>query len=624
MKKFFKGIVTAAAVLFASTSAFAAYTVDVTTEQPGLFKIGCERAGAITFTFKPGAVLTAGDRWQVKLPPNVTLCKDINYVLGDGDGNVVMNANTLGNVVGTKGVLVSATDTGIDSSVIDSTNNGGPVYVAGATDATRTNGLVTAASTKVWFYVSGTSGGSSVTIWVLGTLATDKLTIGNGNDDKLVIKLFDGRSYVDAANNAISSVNLPDLTADPTGYTYAARMTTDAPNLVTSLCIALGADFTDNCVNVSYPSNAVLDNTSIYQFSNDFNIGCIDPRTYQLFSCAKTTPGTIPLPSASQGVTPSCTFKYEGKTTAVSKYCTGYVGNRIIIQSNKTYFAETGDIFTIDVESKTTGVYFGDYATILSFNGLTNGDPCTNVTGDAGVANLKVAPFTAAHYTLTAVGNAASPALTSTSNCAVPASNRIYKITAKQGASWSVDAKAKYVQVELPTMIYDKTDFNMENVEAKVAVTLNKVPCGTLKTFDVTLGTFVKVCGASTSSTLSLIYPFFPSINATDSDANWWAGIIVTNGSTADGTATLVFSDKDGAQAKMTTPVIKAGGQYILGITPSVLAGLTPVTGTFDGNKKYSVQAYATFANATGFAIVGAPPAVSGGGPYKPYTSREF
>lgn len=173
-------------------------------------------------------------------------------------------------------------------------------------------------------------------------------------------------------------------------------------------------------------------------------------------------------------------------------------------------------------------------------------------------------------------------------------------------------------------MIYDTTDFSLENVEAKVTATLNKVPCGVIRSFDVTLGTFVKVCGATTSSTLSLIYPFFPSINATDSDANWWAGIIVTNGSAVDGTATLVFSDKDGAQAKMTTPVIKAGGQYILGITPSILSGLTAVKGTFDGNKKYSVQAYATFTNATGFAIVGAPPAVSGGGPYKPYTSREF
>lgn len=617
MKKFFKGIVTAAAVLFASTSAFAAYTVDVTTEQPGFFKIGCERAGGITFTFQKSSVLTTGDRWQIKLPPNVTLCKDINYVIGDGNGTVVMDADTLGNDPTKRGKIVAAsTDTGIDETFTDIN---GPVY--------GTN--LKAASTRCFLYVSGVTGGNSVTVWVLGTAVGNTIQVGDTADDKLVVRLFDGKPYLDVAANTVSSVLIPDLVTDPTGKTYKAPMTSDAPNLTTSMCVNLAAAFTDNCVNVSYASSSNADNTSIYQFSNDFNIGCIDPRTYSLLACSKVAAGTIPLPADTQGTTKVCSFDYETASASpwtAGNYCAGYSGNRIIIQSNKTYFAQTGDIFSIDLESKTAGVYFSDYADILSFDGTSTGDPCKSVKGNAGVANLKVNPFNAAHYTLTAVGNVASPALAATTTCEIAAANRIYKITAKPGASWSVDSKAKYVQVDLAKMIYDTKDFNMGDgtVEAKVAVTLNKVPCGTLQTFDVTLGTFVKVCGATTSSSLALIYPFFPSINATDSDANWWAGIIVTNGGTADGTATLVFSDKDGNQAKMTTPVIKAGGQYILGITPSILSGLTAVKGTFDGNKKYSVQAYATFANATGFAIVGAPPAVSGGGPYKPYTSREF
>lgn len=623
MKKFFKGIVTAAAVLFASTSAFAAYAVDVTTEQANLFKIGCERAGAITFTFSKSSVLTVGDRWQVKLPPNVTLCKDIEYVIGDSYEKIVtFKADTLGADPAKKGVIDSGvaatTDKGITSATIDSSVTGGPVYGKSITMKQDAG-----ADRPIWLYVVGLKDTNAVTIWVLGKNEGDTLTVGNNEGDKLVVRLFDGKKYRDTElTTAVSTFIMPDKAASTTAGVpvFTGPMSDDAPNLASSLCISIADAFSDNCVNVSYPSNAVADNTSIYQFSNDFNIGCIDPRTYSLYSCTKNAPETISLPVASQNGTSKCIFDYEGFGNDIKGYCAGYSGNRIIIQSNKTTFAQTGDLFSFDLESKTAGVYFNKLFTADSVRG--DQDPCKITKLDA----TDITVGDAAAYTLTATGNAASPAFGESdgSTCKVPASNRIYKIAATPSANFAVETKAKYVWLDLPDMVYDTTDFSLENVEAKVTVTLNKVPCGVIRTFDVTLGSFVKVCGATTSSTLSLIYPFFPSINATDNDANWWAGIIVTNGSAVDGTATLVFSDKDGAQAKMTTPVIKAGGQYILGITPSILAGLTPVTGTFDGNKKYSVQAYATFTKATGFAIVGAPPAVSGGGPYKPYTSREF
>ena len=144
-----------------------------------------------------------------------------------------------------------------------------------------------------------------------------------------------------------------------------------------------------------------------------------------------------------------------------------------------------------------------------------------------------------------------------------------------------------YMLINLPPLNYNLASIDEGDV-VTIRVTLNRLPCGMIGPFDITIGTFG--CDAIAVAN-TLLYPYFTNFDSTA----WWNGIAIDNLGAIAGTATLYLFEKDGdigqavvavdpqsqyvdLLANITWTVAVAGGSGVIGDVTGYIWGCTDFT----------------------------------------------
>jgi hypothetical protein len=576
MKKL--GIIIAAlfAVVAFSTASFA--DVQVTLTSPTIIKDGCERAGAVEFSFPAGTTFTAGDWWYMDISTsNVTICEPINYLIG-APGSLNAGAGvdlSLGVelAVGMVGPTLAAPPTYGPISYNSTT----AVTVAPGGDSLTMGFLVTAVkdSNRVLLEVVGTAPGQTYTIPAEHTLK---------------IKVMDGKKWNDittAATDTLIFTNVFDNVAGDVDYGEAniAGTATDLidlsdndvdgdieePAAENTLCIN-AEDAPGNIVFTSYASK--LD---FLTFTGDSQIAHTGSATAITFeSCSKIAVDTR-IEAGGQG---TCGINYK----TGGGYCDN-TGESVVMQTAGSTFGQSGDKYDIAFHMLTAGVYFGAPTALEGY--YASEDACDD--------NAPNGNFTPA-YTLWAGTDDTVTGWGDTS-CAVDADDRIDSLTTSGGAVLDL-WKYNSVDIDFGTLIYDNTIVG--NGEVQIQVVISKYPCGEFLDETITIGTFVEACDTAVTST-TLVFPYFPPLDG--SAIGWWAGYVITNAGTDTGNISLVYSDADGNTGTYETTEAVAAGAMFNG-TMITAADLSDAD-DYNASANYSIVATCEFGGAVGFAFIG-------------------
>lgn len=625
MKKFLTAMV-AGATLFSAGAAFAANQVQMTLTSPTILKSGCEKAGSTTFSFDQDSQLKAGDWWYMDLPTTVTICKDIDYFITGGNSNGVFPAasalvklNGAGDNI-TLGGAGGAADN-LPTSIDDTWT--GPITatkLAGATAQVgyyMTNPIsaglaaATPAGTEnMAIRVYAPANGRRVLLTVLGdgTNGTGGVTntkaISDANNNrsylqvqqnwKLNIKILDGQPWNDNNNGAVKKTSIvPNWDGAETsgerwyGEPLAGNLATNANEVLTGNVPVLGNTL---CINATaYASDLVFvsfaSKNDKFTFTGDSQIAHVGAAaSISLKNCKSSDLDQIKISSQS-----TCTFSYKYQAAIAYSCTTGALLNDNLIIQTTSAFGDIGDRYDIKAESLTSGVYFGAAPTLNTYDLVTNKDMC--VAGAALAATF--APYK---------GDVTTGITYDTGSTCSVASTKQVNMVKTTGGALDLDNK-NGLRVDLGTMVYDSSVI-ANGTEAKVKLTLSKYPCGDMFEGTATLGTFVTTCTTASTSTSTLLFPFFPPMDPSAAPG-WWGGYIIMNGSSAAGTAALTYTDAAGATATYTTPSVAAGAQF--NGTTVTYSMLTAGTGTFSQTENYSVKAACAFGSAAGFAFVSSP-----------------
>jgi len=568
MKKMFVVMMAIAMVFALSAPTFARNTVQATLTSPAIVKVGCEKAGAITYSFDAGSVITAGDWWYFDLPANVTICKAIDYfiVTGKVAKNKTQFVTTVDDTLRT--LTLSGGINGVPALAPGTTN--GPLKLtdlgAGSTALTLTGG-------EVALRVVGAVGSQRMWVYVYGTAVGAKVTVNAGTTFEVAI--LDGQAY---QNNILLNTDVATAAAAKTwGDVEADTIDTalnSVPYVENTLCIN-AERFTESLVFVSLASL-----NDKFTFTGDSQIAHVATNNpLSLIPCEKAgaTFGDILI-----GGQNSCSFDYE---TPLG-YCSTFKGNRVYLKGTTT-FGDPSDRYDLQVTSDTAGVYFTAGPAVAGFKPTDKKD-CSTLGSSLPVS-----------WTSYNDANEKNPAFPD-SSCSVTSTKRVRKVLTTGGQISSIHT-FDALWINLPVMVYD-TSIIAAGQEVKVTVQFSKYPCGVIFTGTVKIGTFVSTCATAASTTL--MYPFLPPMNG--SMRGWWSGFTVNNASTTAGTATLTFTEQDGDVATFTTPSIKAGGMYVGDVT-ALLTSATPAstnTGRF-GDSNVSIVVKCNFGLGGGFAMVG-------------------
>jgi len=586
MKKMLVVMMAVAMVFAMSAVSFATNTIQVTLTSPAIHKVGCERAGAVTYSFDANSVITVGDWWYFDLPSGVSLCKNVDYFLV-ANATEFSSASTVTVTDDSNRIVAFSACQGVGRSIggapLNPGENNGPFKVtnlgAGATAPTLVGNVAlrvygVSGTQRVWVYVYGDSPGSSVTV---------------GPGTSFDIAIFDGQRYgtsillnedtKDVAGGRQSKLVWGDgTTSDAGADTIALDSAEKVPHVEDTLCVD-ATSYTSSLVPVSFDSY-----NSQFTFTGDSQIAHVAAaNTITLAYCSgkesRATTGNILIGGQNE-----CSFNYQ----TAAGYCSSFDGNRLFLQGTTT-FGDPGDSYDMTVTSNTDGVYLAGTPTIHGFLPTDDKDCSATNTGVTVASN----------WTAYNEANTEDPGYPD-SSCTISSTTTIYKVATSGGSISSIDTYDA-LWVQLPNLVYD-TSVIGAGTEAEITISLDKYPCGTIFTTDVVIGTFVTDCGVSDTTTL--LYPFLPPLDG--SLAGWWGGFTIVNASTNAGTASLTFYEQDGDSATMTTSSIAAGGMYVADMS-SLLSDVTPAstnTGTF-GDSDVSIQVVCQFGKGGGFAFTG-------------------
>lgn len=547
-----------AVMTFCATS-FAA--VQVTLTSPTIVMEGCERAGAVQFTFPIGTVFTEGDWWYMDLnTAGTTICSPIDYVIAGAVGPVDL----------------SGASSTVDVNGLVGTGLVGAKLAAGT--GPLTEGTVTLGVGDIAFRVQAAANSNRVLFTVIGSVADANASVTVAD---LNLKVLDGKEWNTAAvgTDFILTNNL-DAASIIYGDTVGGVIDEIDPGTVAeepakqnTLCInaesaASGTIFT------SFASKAdFLTFTGDSQIAHQGTAASIT-----LANCKGAITGNIE--PASQG---SCEFDYEASTN----YCAApsFLGNRMLIESTST-FGQSGDKYDMSVEVLTNGVYFSADPAIFGYTSAM--DNCT-VAGTALTFATPFKQWAGTDDTGLSYDNSGS--------CALDADERIDKVTTSGG---SLDDLWMYnsLRVDFGTLVYDTTIQGPGEIQVKAVI--SKYPCGELFSGTLTVGTFVEECTSAATPTTTLVFPYLPPLDG--SAAGWWSGYVITNAGTGSGTINLVYSDMDGNTGTYTTGVVAAGAMFNgTGITAADLSSAA----SYDASDNHSIVATCNFIGGVGFAFIG-------------------
>ena len=567
MKKLFIIMMTVAVIIGFGTSVYATDTCQVTLTSPAIVKTGCEKVGAITFSFDAGTVLSGGDWFYMDLPGGTSICSAIDYIIA---ANLTLNDLTdTANYPG-----ASASDVALGIGLITTIpaipvgTADGPMTITdlGAGSAAPTVGglgivlrvKAAANSQRVWVYVYGAGGGVG-----------DTFTVGSSTT--FDVSILDGQAH-----------NL-NIILNSNNDTLWGEETTDRIGLVAGVATGAVVPFIENtlCVNAEQMSGSLMFTSfaslnDFLTFTGDSQIAHVaSANPLALAFCKGDTTGNILI--GGQG---ACNFDFEPALSYCPSPPASFAGNRIFIQGATT-FGDPGDKYDIRIYSDTPGVYFTAAPVISGFTPAATTE-CTAVAGGAVGAPAYIPVNEAGTTGATYAGV----------TCAVTAANRVREIRTTGGDITGIDTYDALF-VNLPIMSYD-TSVAGDGTAAVIRFSFRKYPCGEIFTASHTIGTLVTTCPVGAGGS-TLLYPFLPPLDG--SVAGWWGGFLIVNGSTAAGTVDLTLVEADGDTATFTTPSIAAGGQWNAGSLADFLASVTldsGNTGTF-GDANCAVTAVCAF-----------------------------
>lgn len=501
-------------------SAQASNIVNCKTTSEAITKVGCEKAGSMSFTFDAQSTITEGDWWYADLPVGVTICQPINFEIVDGAPNT-----PFGTQAPTNGESIIKGD--------------GCVVIKDIGAQTGNQGI-TATGAGVLFKVTGQVGSQRILITVIGrTAAVDAITVDG--DAELTIKILDQTTNI-AAPQAFM---FEDTDGDGTyGDDIPADVMESADN---TFCIN-AEQLAGNYVNVSYDSL-----NDKFTFTGDNEVAHVmAANTITLGACKGDTIGYVPISGGQNAV---CSFDYENPTN----YCTGFAGNQVNILGANPF--DAGDYrLRVTITAPATGVYFGAAFTASAFTAAQ--DVCT----DAGTALPlgTVAAYLADGTTAVTSYNAGTCTVASASRAIVLESS-VFTLTVAQAYN--------QIYVNLPAFVYDSSVVQSGQT-VTVQVELLKDPCGTIFSGTRDVAIFTDSCTATPAvGNGRIVLPYFPAMDV-NAAGGWAWGFALYNNTAAAGSAAITVYEMDGDSGTMTQDV-GARGLVILQAA-DLLAGLTP------------------------------------------------
>jgi hypothetical protein len=572
-------LIAALMVMFAMTAvSFAANTANINvTSEPITYHALCDKAGGISLSFDNNTTFVAGDQITADLPLNVSLCKDIDFVIGFTPG------------AGDATPFTAATDFGAGAP--------GDLPAIGTVD----EGPITGQGTII-------SGGAGVAFWVHGSKGSQRVFIDVVTDDdgddflELGVTPANFITFVEAAPGNKMVISLLDQTV----YTSPSNLYTDG-TLASGLngaspfydtALVSGAENT-LCINVSLYDNEYV-KLSFDSKNDKFTWVPSDPQVAHVVAaqniafapCAKRICGKIvdPTPADQGGVDICPVIINEGGINAAGTgYATGADGycanthrnNRVIIQETTGAAFAAGN-YQIQLEIMVNGVG-GDQGAY--FANAIGAEAFTNAT-DACVNTAVSVPLATTGYD--ALGAAiALPG--GDTDCSIAAADRVIKVISDEVSLFN-GTDEDFLWVDIPNIIWDKTLFtDGENLSVKV--TLIKSPCGTIFTGDWCVGTLGCDDGNSdTCAEYMRVYPYFGK------NAPYLNIFGITNTSPTDNTYAVTIYEKDG---DVFTSSVAVGSHKISAV---LLHSLTVATASNAGGGTFGdEQSYVTVQGPVGF-----------------------
>lgn len=521
-------------------TAQAANVVNCKTTSEAIQKVGCEKAGSMSFSFDAGSIITEGDWWYADLPVGVEICKKIDYEITNG----AVNAN-FGLAGGFQRPAADGGQLALGNTVIVIKDLGATV---GA------NGIIGTVN-GVKFRVQGSIGLSRVLITAIDTedavAGTSWITVEG--DAQFMIKLLDGNQ-----NPAYMWKDNPATPAIIYNIALDLPVTASVDN---TFCIN-AENLAGNYVNVSYDS--MLDK---FNFTGDNEVAHVMAANAIICeSCKGATTGFVPI-ATEQGVV--CAFDYDVVAVAPAVgYCTPFIGNEFIISAVNPF--DDGEYsLVMTITSPATGVYWAGGASAIWGNAgadLT----CPNAGGTA-LWGGGFSGFLADGITAITTGFPSN-------NCTTPVSTSMARVL-KTTATQTITSGNAYTKIEisnLPRFVYDSSVVLSGQV-VTVKIELIKEPCGKIFECSRDIATFIDSCGAAVGVGMgNLVMPYFPPMDSASS-AGWWAGFALYNNTASDGIATVTVYEQDGDSGTYDADV-PAYGLFIT-LNDDLLALLDPATG---------------------------------------------
>lgn len=564
-------LIAALMVMFAMTAvSFAANTANINvTSEPITYHALCDKAGGVSLSFDHNTTFVAGDQITADLPLNVSLCKDIDYVIGftpADDATPYTGATDFG--AGAPGDLpeVGTVDEGpiTGDGTITSTGNGVAFWVHGSKGSQRVYIDV----------VTDNDGDGDLELGVFADSLTFVATVGAENTGKMVISILDQTVYTSASN----------LYED---NTLASGLNGAAPFYDTAL--TSGAENT-LCINVSLYDNEYV-KLSFDSKNDKYTWVPSDPQVAHVVAaqniafapCAKRICGNILDPTtASQGGSDSCpAINNEGGIDAAGTgyagagdgYCTAtHRNNRVIIQETTGAAFPAGN-YQVQLEIMVNGVggdqgaYFD--GPIGTYAGSTSEDVCDYNTASS--------PQTTYYYDPSGTTATVSA---NDEDCSIAAANRVVKVITAEVSLFN-GTDEDFLWVDIPNIVWDRTLFT-DGETLSVKVTLIKSPCGVIFEGEWCVGTLG--CDDTNSDTCkeySRVYPYFGKNNP-------YLNIFgITNTTSADGTYTVTIYEKDGDvfTSSVTVPAHRISATLLHNMTVTTVSNAGG--GTFGDEQSY-------------------------------------
>ena len=420
-----------------------------------IHKSGCERVGSVNFGFVEESDLNAGDSWYIDLPPDVTICRSIDYlIVGDTSGGTVdiRGGAQATSFAGSTAIPTMAPDTYLGPLKVDKVE-----IISGSPAWTLVNGSIA-------IRVTANQGEQRILVELYGASADSSITVGQ--DTRFNIKILDGDLYtsnilLDSDSNGIYGDGGPaDLLPGP------------EPDVNNTLCTDTSG-MGGTVMDVTYGS--IPNKFSFY--GDDQIAHVLSPVSLQ--ACAGATSGNILIDESNN----DCSFEYETAD--------GYFPNDTFVTQSGPGVGTGGNLFLIDsginygdqyrvtvsleaVPGDTTGVYFTGNPVLSGFE--TTDDACLDPTGGTAISTA---------WSTILDDDTTGGSYPASGTCTVPELNRVKKVV----SDFSVTDGYNFILIDLPALCYD-TAYIGGGTPVTVRVSLEKYPCGEMFNESRIIGTF--------------------------------------------------------------------------------------------------------------------------------------